>query len=85
MLLKAIKNWWDKSDFWPGRYSGNYADYPGVGKVYDRDAAEYAVKHLRLLDRLDPIKVGLATLDSQAILFGVLTEKDLPKKKNWKF
>ena len=62
-----------------------YSDYPGVGRIYDADVGRYAFKHLRIRDRFDPEKVGNAVLLSQSIMFGLITEDELPKKKNWKF
>ena len=84
-MFKLIKKWWNKSDVWPERYGDNWADYPGVGKVYDKDVANFAKRHLRLIDRLDVRKVTEAAIMSQDILFGLFTEDELPKKKNWKF
>lgn len=84
-MFKLIKKWWNKSDVWAERYGDGWADYPGVGKVYDRDVAKFAKQHLRLIDRLDIRKVTEAVIMSQDILFKVFTEDELPKKKNWKF
>jgi len=62
-----------------------YADYPGVGKIYDKDVGRFAFKHLRFRDRFNPEKVGFAVINSQLMLFKVFTEDEIPKKKNWKF
>lgn len=62
-----------------------YSDYPGVGKVYDKDVGKFAFQHLRLRDRFEPEKVGYAVICSELILFKVITEDELPTKKNWKF
>lgn len=82
----------DKAYFVPGEHRKKkvwkhdcYCDYPGIGKVYDADVGRYAFKHLRLRDRFDPEKIGNAVLVSQTIMFGVIKEDELPKKKNWKF
>lgn len=58
-----------------------YSDYPGKGKIYDRECAIYAMKHMRFIDRFNPEKVGMATIIAQSILFGVIDE---PKGK-WIF
>lgn len=62
-----------------------WSDYPGVGLVYDADVGKFAMKHLRWRDRLNPGKIGEAVIISQLILFKVIEEDELPKKKNWKF
>lgn len=84
-IKKLISDWWNKSDIWYSRYGDGYADYPGVGIVYDKDVAEYAKKHLRLIDRLDMRKVAEAVIASQGILFGVDNPNEYTDKKNWKF
>lgn len=66
-------------------WEDTYADYPGVGKIYDTDVGEYAFKHLRWRDRFNPKKVGYAVIGSELIAFGVISKDELPKKKNWKF
>ena len=70
------------------RYFGGYAIYEGR-HIRDKDAALYAIKHLHWWDRLDPRKVGEATLVSWHILAGVFepdgfTKQD-PSKDDWKF
>ena len=49
--------------------------------VYDREVVDYALNHMRLLDRLDRRKVARATLVSHEILGGDLK----PPTKNWHF
>ena len=71
----------DKFESWRDCYD----DYPGVGKVYHCDVGKYAFKHLRLIDRLNPEKVGVAVLFSESIAFGLVRKDELPKKDNWKF
>lgn len=66
-------------------WTKSYADYPDVGRIYDSDVGLFAKKHLRIIDRFDMRKVASAILWSQLILFDVVKEADLPKKKNWKF
>lgn len=62
-----------------------WSDYPGVGRVTDRQVAKYARKRLKFWDRFNPTKVALAALTAQDILFKVLDKDDLPKNPNWKF
>lgn len=63
-------------------FTGGYADYPGVGKVYDAELGEFAFKHMHWYDRLNPRMVGSAIMFCQGIRFGLVEE---PKDKNWKF
>ena len=72
---EKMKKWWNDT----------YADYPEVGKIYDADVGEFAFKHLRLRDRLNPRKVGAAVITSQEIFMKIVREDELPRKKNWKF
>lgn len=61
----------------------NWADYPGVGRVTDKEVADFTIKHMSLFDRLfRPRKVAMAALCSQDILFRVLDE---PGAKRWKY
>jgi len=64
------------------KYSDGYADYPGKGKIYDKDVAKLVSKHLRFFDRFNVRKVVEAGIYAQLMLMGVVEE---PKKKNWKF
>ncbi len=69
-----------------GYLDGNtemFSDYPGVGKVYDKDVAEYTVKHATLFDRIfNPKKIARAALMAQMILFKEVEE---PEDKNFKW
>lgn len=67
------------------RYFNGYADYPGVGKIYDKDVARYAAKHLRWYDRFDIRKVTEAVLYSQMILMGVAKPEEFGNDEHWKF
>ena len=68
------------------RYYGGWIDYPGVGRIYDKDVARYAAKHLHWWDRLDIRKVTDAVLCSQTILMEVAAPEEFSNgKKNWKF
>ena len=66
-------------------WQDTWSDYPGVGKVYDKDVGKFAFRHLRFRDRFDPEKVGAAVIWSQSIMFGLYDTDELPTKKNWKF
>ena len=61
--------------------SCGYADF-GTFKVYDRDVALYAKKHLKLLDRLNMEKVTEAVMYSFSILSRSVKP---PEGDNWKF
>lgn len=82
-LVPSAPRWTniESKKFW----EDTYADYPGIGKIYDADVGEYAFKHLRWRDRFNPRKVGYAVSLSQLIAFGLFDADELPKKKNWKF
>ena len=67
------------------RYDNNWIDYPGVGKIYDKDVAKYAQKHLHWWDRFDIRKVTEAALMSQTILMGVAKPEEFGDRDNWKF
>lgn len=58
-----------------------YADF-GTFKVYDRDVALYAKKHLKLLDRLNMEKVTETVMYSFSILSRSVKP---PEGDNWKF
>ena len=62
-----------------------WSDYPGVGRVTDRQVAKEVRKRLKFWDGFNPTKVSLAALTAQDILFKVLDGDDLPKDPNWKF
>lgn len=82
-ILKNLFQGYFKSDVWGSRYSDeSWSDYPGVGKVTDKDVADFALKHLKFWDRFDPKKVAQAGLWSQLYLFKVVEE---PDKENWKY
>lgn len=54
-------------------HSQAWADYPGVGRVYDRDISDFVMKHTTLFDKLfRPWKIAEATLISENMLFKVL-------------
>lgn len=64
------------------RYSEGWADYPGVGRIYDADVAKFVKKHTHWWDRLDYHKM----CDCAQLAFGMLADCiEKPKKKNWKF
>ena len=73
-----FKEGWLK--YWKGRDC--YADYPGVGKVYDKDVADFVVKHLRFIDFFNPKKIAVAAIYAQLMLFGV---EEMPKDPNFKW
>lgn len=62
-----------------------YADFGGdIGKIFDKDVADYTRKHLRIVDRFSIRKIVAAAMVSFDILNGSIEE---PKIKNgkWKF
>lgn len=64
------------------RYSDGWADYPGVGKITDRQVAAFVKKHTHWWDRLDYHFM----CDCAQAAFGMLAKYiEEPKKKNWKF
>ncbi len=70
----------------PKKYwNDNYARLPDGRKVYDKDVARHAFKHLRIRDLFNPTKIASAIFWSQLVLFGDVTPEELPKKKNWKY
>lgn len=62
-----------------------WSDYPGAGRVTDRQVAKYARKRLKFWDCFNPTKVALDAQTSRYIRFKVLNKDDLPKNPNWKF
>ena len=64
------------------RYSTGWADYPGVGRIYDTDVAKYVRRHTHWWDRLDYHKM----CDCAQLAFGILAGYiEKPKKKNFEF
>jgi hypothetical protein len=66
------------------KYSDNWIDYPGKGRIADKDIWNYVKKHSSLLARLDPHRMVDAALDAQLILMGVVDEKESLNYKNGK-
>lgn len=64
-------------------YEG-YIDYPGVGKIYDRDVHKLIKEHSRLIDRMSPAKMTEMSLLGQTILMRVFDDVD-PNDPSWKF
>ena len=64
------------------KYSENWIDYPGKGRITDKDIWNYVKKHSSLLHRLDPHRMVDAALDAQLILMGVVDEKESLNYKN---
>lgn len=60
-----------------------YIDYPGKGKIYDKDVWELIKKHSRLVDRMSSTKMVEMSLLGQCILMGVI-DKD-PDDLTWRF
>lgn len=61
----------------------NWIDYPGTGKITDRDVWNHVRKHTRWFDFLNPRLIVHYALMSQMYLMGdVLEEKSDP---NWKY
>lgn len=64
-------------------FADGYAVYPGVGKVTDKEIAEFTLKHMTLFDKLfHPKKVAIAAQISQNLLFRVY---EMPKAEKWTF
>lgn len=63
-------------------YSDGWIDYPGVGRITDKQVANLVKQHTHLLDRLNFRKMVCAGLLAQNILMGVI---EPPKKKKWYF
>ena len=63
-------------------YADTYADFSstGYGKVYDYQVAEFAMKHLKPWDWLNPYKVTVAINTA----FYCLQAFDEDPEKNWK-
>ena len=57
-------------------------DYPGVGRITDRDVYELVKKHSSFIERLDPRKMTEMTLLGQCVLMKVI---EPPKDPNWRF
>ena len=65
----------------PKRYSEGYAEFPEK-RIYDKDLANFVIKHTKFLDRFDPHK----TVDSAATAFCMMEGSiDIPKGDDWKF
>lgn len=69
------------------KYFENHDDYGYCSRddgteVYDHDVADFVVKHLKPLDRLNPYRVAIATIYAHPMLMG---DFEIPKKKNWTF
>jgi len=65
----------------PNRYSEGYAEFPEK-RVYDKDLAEFVLKHTKFLDRFDLHK----TVDSASTAFCMMEGSiEMPKEDDWKF
>lgn len=64
------------------RYSDSYADYPGVGKIYDTDIAKFVRRHTHWWDRLDYHKMCDCAQEAFDMLAGVIP---MPKEDKWYF
>lgn len=62
------------------KYSDNYIDYPGVGKITDEEVAKFVKEHTHFWDRFDYHKMSDAALEAQLFLMKVI---EPPKKKRW--
>ena len=63
------------------KYSEAYSEYPGVGKITDKQIAEFVRQHTHWWDRLDYHKVSDASQMAFLMLAGVV---ETPKEK-WYF
>lgn len=61
---------------------GGWIDYPDVGVIYDKDVAEFVVRHLSLKDRLNTRKIAIAALYAQLMLMKVV---DMPEDPDFKW
>jgi len=60
-----------------------WINYPGIGKITDKQVADLVMEHTTLFDRIfKPRKIVVAGLLAQNILMKIIDE---PKDKNWKF
>ncbi len=64
------------------KYSTNWIDYPGVGKITDGMVAELVRKHTHWWQRLNYHRMTDAGLEAQLMLMKVIK---MPKKKKWFF
>lgn len=64
------------------KYSDNWIDYPGKGRITDEDIWKYVKKHSNVLSRLDPHRMADAAIETQLILMGVIEEKQSIHYKN---
>lgn len=63
---------------------GGYIDYPGVGKIYDKDVYKLIKNHSRIIDRLSKTKMVEMSLLGQCVLMGIFDDVD-PNDPSWKF
>lgn len=50
-----------------------WSDYPGVGRVYDKDIADFTIKHVTLFDRLfRPWKIAEGAITAEGMFFKVI-------------
>lgn len=61
-----------------------YIDYPGKGRIYDKDVWKLIQRHSRLRDRLNPAKMVEMSLLGQCALMGVIEDMD-PNDPTWMF
>ena len=64
------------------KYSDNWIDYPGKGKITDKNVWKYVKEHSSLIARLDPHRMTDAGIEAQLILMGVVEEKESIHYKN---
>lgn len=79
MLQKLISRIVFTNDF----KFGGYIDYPGKGRIHDRDVWRLVKEHSRLIDRMSTKKMTEMSLMGQCILMGVID--DIQPEGNWKF
>ena len=86
-VYKAIKKFFKhvkKEVYWRRHCDEEtWIDYPGVGKITDRQVWEHVRKHTRWFDFLNPRLIVHYALASQNHLMGVYEEE--PNNPNWKY
>lgn len=64
-----------------------WVEYKNGQKIYDKDVITHAVKHMHVVDRINPRKVAMASLVSSEILAMDLKEPEgkwFYNFKNWR-
>ena len=61
-----------------------YIDYPGKGRIYDKDVLKLIQNHSRLIDRLNPAKMVEMSLIGQCVLMGIFDDMN-PDDPTWMF